>query len=80
VATQVQRWRTVANRSVRGFRWGVAHAAPFRDARRFPSTRWYPVPEGLRVRRWGLGFVHQGAFFSVACQTLPLRFATFASL
>jgi hypothetical protein len=36
----------------RGFGWGIAHGA-FRDFRRFPSTRWYPVP---RATRTTLGF------------------------
>jgi hypothetical protein len=35
-----------------GIRWEIAHG-PFRDARRLPSTRWYPVPGATRTT---LGF------------------------
>jgi hypothetical protein len=41
----------VANRDL-GFRVGTL-TGPLRDARRFPSTRWYPVP---RATRTTLGF------------------------
>jgi hypothetical protein len=40
----------VANRD---FGWEMTHAARVRDARRFPSTRLYPVP---RATRTTLGF------------------------
>jgi hypothetical protein len=43
----------VANRDVRDFGWEIALTGPLRDARRFPSTRWYPVP---RATRTTLGF------------------------
>ena len=69
-----------ANRDVRDFRWGIAQG-PLRDARRFPSTRLYPVPGTTRT---ALGFgicpSLQGPFLSRRAQTLALRFATFASL
>jgi hypothetical protein len=57
----------VANRNVRDVGWEIAHT-PFRDARRFPSTRWYPVPK-LRVRRWGFGFVHRSR--TIFCRPVP---------
>jgi hypothetical protein len=41
----------VANRDVGGFREGARSRGPFRDARRFPSTRWYPAPEATRTPR-----------------------------
>ena len=44
-----------------------AHAA-LRDAHRFPSTRWY-LYRGLRVRRWGLGFVHHSR--AIFCRAVP---------
>jgi hypothetical protein len=37
----------------KGFRVGDRSRAPLRDARRFPSTRWYPVPGATRTT---LGF------------------------
>jgi hypothetical protein len=70
-----------ANRHVWGFGWGMALTRPFRDARRFPSTRWYPVLGGYAydVGVWDLSIV-QGPFSVAPWHTLVLRFATFASL
>jgi hypothetical protein len=63
-----------------GISGGRSLTGPLRDARRFPSARWCPVP-GLRVRRWGLGSVHRSR--AILCRAVPksrtLRFATFAS-
>ena len=66
---------------------GGSLTRPLRDARRFPTTRWYPlygVPSyrGLHVRRWGLGFVHRfkDHFLFAPCRTVALRFATLSSL
>jgi hypothetical protein len=42
-----------ANRDGRDFGWERSLTRPFRDARRFPSIRWYPVPEATRTT---LGF------------------------
>jgi hypothetical protein len=54
---------------------GVAHG-PLRDARRFPSTRWYGTRTTLGF--WDLSIVH-GPFSVAPSQTLALRFATVAS-
>jgi hypothetical protein len=51
---------------VQGFRDGRSPTRPFRDARGFPSTRWY---RGLHVRRWGLGFVHRSR--AILCRAVP---------
>jgi hypothetical protein len=51
---------------------------PLRDARRFPSTRWYPYRRP-NVRRWSLGFVHRSR--TILCRAVPnliaLRFRHF---
>jgi hypothetical protein len=39
-----------------------------RDARRFPSTRWYPVPGATRTPL-GLGFVHHSR--AIVCLAVP---------
>jgi hypothetical protein len=59
---------------------GRSLTGPIRDARRFPSTRWNPIPVGYAcdVGVWGLSIV-QGPFSVAPCQTLALRFATFPS-
>jgi hypothetical protein len=65
--TAMQKLRIVTLR----FRVGRSLTGPLRDARRFPSTRWYPVPGTTRFR-WGLGYaIVQGSFsLGVApCQT-----------
>jgi hypothetical protein len=49
----LQRYATVANRDVRDFGWENSLTGPFRDALRFRSTRWYPVPGATRTT---LGF------------------------
>ena len=43
----------VANRNDRDFGWEISLTRPLRDAHRFPSTRWYPVPGATRTT---LGF------------------------
>jgi hypothetical protein len=50
-STQCYSGEKVANRDVRDF--GRSLKRPFRDVRRFPSTRWNPVPEATRAT---LGF------------------------
>jgi hypothetical protein len=55
---------------------------PFRDARRFPSTRWYLVPEATRTPL-GLGSCPSFKDHSLSRRAKPgtrLRFATFSSL
>ena len=52
---------------------------PIRDARRFPSTRWYRAPgTGLRVLRWGLRFVHRPR--AIFCRAVPNLFVTIRNL
>jgi hypothetical protein len=58
----------VANRNVRDFGWERSLARPFRDARRFPSTRWWPVPGATRTTL-GLGFVHRSR--DILCRAKP---------
>jgi hypothetical protein len=64
----------VANRNVWDFGWEIAHGA-FRDARRFPSTRWYPCSGGYTyaAKVWDLSII-QGPFSVAPCQPLALRF------
>jgi hypothetical protein len=72
-----QRWKRIVTVGVSG---GGSLTGPLRDARRFPSTRWYLV---LGTTRTALGFGICPSFkaFSVApCRTLKSRFATFSSL
>jgi hypothetical protein len=71
-----------ANRNKGIFGWAIAHEADTRrDARRFPSTRWYPLPEATRTT---LGFGIHPSFkvhISVApCQTLIVTTRNFSSL
>jgi hypothetical protein len=53
-----------------GISCGRLLTGPFRDARRFPSTRWYTVPGATRT---ALGFgrlsIFQGPFYVAPCQT-----------
>jgi hypothetical protein len=35
-----------------GISGGRSLTGPFRDARRLPSTRWYPVPRATRTTLW----------------------------
>ena len=72
------RWSSdakVANRNGRDFGWDIAQAVT--DARRFPSTRWYAIPEATRTMLlvWDLSII-QGPVSVAPCQTLALRFAT----
>ena len=69
----------VANRNVRGFGWEIAHGGCFATPADFPRLDGTPK-RGLRVRRWGLGFVHHSR--TIFCCAVPkeLRFATFPSL
>jgi hypothetical protein len=63
-----------------GVSGGKSLTGPLRDARRFLSTRWYSVQETTRTAL-GFGICPSFKAHSVApCQTLTLRFATFASL
>jgi hypothetical protein len=63
-----------------GVSGGKSLTGPLRDARRFLSTRWYSVQETTRTAL-GFGICPSFKAHSVApCQTLALRFATFASL
>jgi hypothetical protein len=65
-----------ANRNDRGFGREVSRTAPFRDARRFPATRWYPVLTCTRTpRTFGIIFIAQGAF-SVAPHRTATRFGS----
>jgi hypothetical protein len=68
----------VANRDGRDCGWEIA-TRPLRDARRFPSTRWFPVPGATRTTLgFGIGpSIIQGPFSVAPCQTLALRFAAF---
>jgi hypothetical protein len=61
-----------------GVSGGGSLTGPFRDARRFPSTRWYPVPGGYAydVGVWDLSIV-QGAFSVAPCQTLRVTIRDF---
>jgi hypothetical protein len=60
------------------FGWERSLTGPLRDARRFRSTRWYPVPGATRTT---LGFGICPSFKGpIAVQTFELRFAIFASL
>jgi hypothetical protein len=54
-----------------GVSGGRSLTGQFHDARRFPSTRWYPVPVAP-VRRWGLGFVRRSRaiFCRAVCPNL----------
>jgi hypothetical protein len=53
-----------------GISGGRSLTGPLRDARRFPSTRWYPVPRATRTTV-GFGICPSLGPFSVApCQTL----------
>jgi hypothetical protein len=81
-ANQVHRRQSSANRDALGISGGRALTGPFRDARRFPSTRWYPVPGATRTP---LGFgiclpVVQGPFSVAPLPSPEFRFATFASV
>ena len=54
--------------------WGSIAYGAFRDARRFPSTRWYPVPSATRTpRKFGI------RPRAILCR-LSFRFAFVASL
>jgi hypothetical protein len=69
----------VANRSVWGFGWEIAHAAVSRRPPIFlstmvPRTHMYTYAANV----WDLSIV-QGPFSVAPCQTQTLRFATFAS-
>ena len=69
--------KEVATRDEKGFGWEVPLTGPLRDARRFPSTRWCPVPGTTRTTP---GFEICPSFncqFLSPCQTSELRFATF---
>jgi hypothetical protein len=55
----------------RGISGGRALTGPLRDARRFPSTRWYPVPGATRTTLW-LSIV-QGAFSVAQCPNITIR-------
>ena len=70
----------VANRDERKFRVGDRSRDHFATPADFPLHDGSPY-RGLRVRRWGLGFVHRSRTISLApCKTLAFRFAFFASL
>jgi hypothetical protein len=62
-----QRRNKVANRDV-GVSGGRPLTRPFRDARRFPSTRWYFLPGATRTTRQ-LGFVHRSR--AIFCRPVP---------
>jgi hypothetical protein len=71
---------SVANRSVRGFAVGDRSRGRFVTPAEPPLLNCSPYSHA-HVRRERLGFVHRSRAISVApCQTLTLRFATFASL
>jgi hypothetical protein len=53
----------------RGFR-GRSLTRPFRDARRFPSTRWCPVPGGGYAHDVA-GFVHRSRIISLSRRVAP---------
>jgi hypothetical protein len=84
-------WHTTtqkgANRNVRGFGWEISLTRLFRDAHRFPSTRWFPRAGGYTydVGVWDVSII-QGPFSVAPChplqvvQLVALRFATFPSL
>jgi hypothetical protein len=55
-------------RNVRDFGWEIAHGAVTRRAADFPLHGSTPY-RGLRVRRWGLGFVHHSR--AILCR--PVR-------
>ena len=71
---------TVANRDGRDFGSGIAHTAV---SRRPPIPLYTMVPRTHMYTHdanvWDLSIV-QGPFYVALCQTLALRFATFASL
>jgi hypothetical protein len=57
-----------ANRDL-GISGGRSLTGPFRDARRLPSTRWYPVPKATRTT---LGFGMCPSFKgSILCRAVP---------
>jgi hypothetical protein len=47
---------------------GRSLTGPLRDARRFPSTRWYPAPGATRTTL-GFGFVHRSR--AIFCRAVP---------
>jgi hypothetical protein len=70
----------VANRNGRDFGWEMCSHGRFAPPADFPLQHCSPC-RGLRLRRESLGLpIVQGPFSVAPCQTLVLRFATFASL
>jgi hypothetical protein len=52
-----------------GLSGGRSLTLPLRDASRFPSTRWYPVPRATPTRRESLGFVYRSR--TISCRAVP---------
>jgi hypothetical protein len=65
----IQRWESqrIATLGISG---GGSLTRPLRDARRFPSTRWYLVPDATRKTRvFGICPSFKGQFLCAPCQT-----------